>query len=305
MMANAAPNYESIHWRPPHIYGTQFAELDSYDIGGLSAMIRRCVSGTRFRYILGATGEGRRKLRESPGEPISSIDYVFINSDETVRAWLLSNPVLEDPLDLLVYCQRDRDDNTPSTPPMRRHAYLADNAVVRWGRDPAARIGEMHFRTPQPDSRSDHGQANEASEQQEGDASRLSRAALSGSSSDVLETWDGREDGVGILPSPVGDQAETPANRIPFAAKSLTRVNRQQPLDLVRHPTPGDKEGKRNAQFDAENCEEREPKRIRERSSARLSLKGNEVWKRGAQFDAENCEERKSKRLRGAPSRRV
>jgi len=35
---------------------------------------------------------------------LDSIDYVFIDSDETVRAWLLSNPVLDDPLDLMVYC---------------------------------------------------------------------------------------------------------------------------------------------------------------------------------------------------------
>jgi len=35
---------------------------------------------------------------------LDSIEYVFIESDETLRAWLLANPVLDDPLDVMVYC---------------------------------------------------------------------------------------------------------------------------------------------------------------------------------------------------------
>ena len=54
-----------------------------------------------IRYILGATGEGRQQLRLHPGAQLSYIDYVFIENDEDIRAWLLSNPVLDDPLDLL------------------------------------------------------------------------------------------------------------------------------------------------------------------------------------------------------------
>ena len=161
-------------------------------------MIRRNVSGARLRYILGATGEGRRKLRESPNLPISDIDYVFINSDEMVCAWLLSNTVVEDPLDLLVYYHRDRNDEQPLTPPMRRHAHLTENSVVRCGRDPAAPTGTMHFRALQPNSRANQGQANEASEQQEEDGSHTSPGTLSGLSSDILETRDGREEAVGI-----------------------------------------------------------------------------------------------------------
>jgi len=91
---NFRPDYNMLHWRPPHINGVQFAELDSYDIWGLSAMISRNVPNDRIRYILGATGEGRRRLRRVPSERLSCIDYVFIDSDETVRAWLLSNGVL-------------------------------------------------------------------------------------------------------------------------------------------------------------------------------------------------------------------
>ena len=56
-----APNYNLLYWRPPHVNGVVFAELDS-------------------------------------------MDYVFIDRDEPVRAWLLSNPMLDGPLDLMVYC---------------------------------------------------------------------------------------------------------------------------------------------------------------------------------------------------------
>jgi len=82
--------------------------LDSYDIRGMSAMIYRSVPHHRIHYILGATGKGCRRLRSSRMRLLDSLDYVFIDSDETVRAWLLSNSVLDDPLDLLVYCYSDR-----------------------------------------------------------------------------------------------------------------------------------------------------------------------------------------------------
>ena len=82
--------------------GYVFAELNSYDIRGLSAILSRTVPHNMIRYILGATGEGRQQLRLHPGAQLSYIDYVFIENDEDARAWLLSNPVLDDPLDLLV-----------------------------------------------------------------------------------------------------------------------------------------------------------------------------------------------------------
>jgi len=55
-------------------------------------------------YILGTTGDGRQQLCIHPGFQLSYIDYVFIESDQDVGAWLLLNSVLEDPLDLMVYC---------------------------------------------------------------------------------------------------------------------------------------------------------------------------------------------------------
>ena len=98
------PDYNMLHWCPPHITGVQFAELDSYDIRGLSAMFSRNVPNDRIRYILGDTGEGHRRLGSVPSERVSCIDYIFIDSDDTVRAWLLANPVLDDALDLMMYC---------------------------------------------------------------------------------------------------------------------------------------------------------------------------------------------------------
>jgi len=96
-----------------------FAELDSYDIRGMSAMIDRYAPLYRIRTVLGATGEGRRRLRRSPMRELDSMDYVFIDSDETVRPWLLSNPVLDDGLELMVSCYHDRGSGRQDTPPLR------------------------------------------------------------------------------------------------------------------------------------------------------------------------------------------
>jgi len=85
-MVNVPHNYNLLHWRPPHVNGVVFAEFDSYDIRGMSAMIYRSVPHHRIGYILGATGQGRRRLRRSPIQELDSMDYVFIDSDETVRA---------------------------------------------------------------------------------------------------------------------------------------------------------------------------------------------------------------------------
>jgi len=73
-------------------------------------MISRTLPNDRIRYKLGPNGEGRRRLRRVPYERVSCIDNVFIDSDEKVRAWLLSNPVLNNPLDLMIYCYGDEGD---------------------------------------------------------------------------------------------------------------------------------------------------------------------------------------------------
>jgi len=80
------PNYRLHHWGPQNIHGVGYAELNSYSIRGLSAIIARTVPHNAVRYILGATSDGRQQLRMHPGFLLSYIDYVVIQSDQDVRA---------------------------------------------------------------------------------------------------------------------------------------------------------------------------------------------------------------------------
>ena len=85
-----------------------------------------------IRYILAATGEGRQQPGLHPGAQLSYIHYVFIENDKDVRAWLLSNAVLDHPLDLLVNCHRPETKGRLPTPPLRGHNYLRENAIANW-----------------------------------------------------------------------------------------------------------------------------------------------------------------------------
>jgi len=71
-----------------------FAELNSYDIGGLSSAILRCVPSDSIRYIFGATGEGRRKLREDPTHALHYSNYIFIQRNEDIRTCISKNTSL-------------------------------------------------------------------------------------------------------------------------------------------------------------------------------------------------------------------
>jgi len=153
------PNYHLLHLRNPHINGVGFAVLNAYNIRRLSAIISRTVTHKAIRYILTATGEGRKELCLHHGFPLSYINYIFIENDEDVRAWLLSNPVLQDPLDLLVYCHcRYTADRVP-TPLLRRHNYLSQTAIADWARQAEARTG---IQAPPKEVRPDPGPANAA-----------------------------------------------------------------------------------------------------------------------------------------------
>ena len=92
-----------------------------------------------IRYILDATGEGRQQLRLYPGGQLSYIDYVFIENDEDIRGQLLSNLVLDNPLDLLVYCHHPETRGGSPTPPLRGHNYLRENAIANWASHVAPR----------------------------------------------------------------------------------------------------------------------------------------------------------------------
>ena len=126
----AYPDYCRFNWRP--INGVPFAELDSFDFRGLSAIITGSIRHDSIRYKLGATGKGRRHLRNCPHAPLSWINYVFIDNDQAVRPWLLSNPVLDDPLDLLIYCHRVHREGREPTPELRWHYYLVKGPPANW-----------------------------------------------------------------------------------------------------------------------------------------------------------------------------
>ena len=91
-------------------------------------------------------GEGRRKLHWNPGGVLNNIDYIFIQSDETVRAWLLLNPGLHNLLLLLINCYGDQIDEDAESPPLNRVNYLDQTALGNWARDLVQHIGQMYSR---------------------------------------------------------------------------------------------------------------------------------------------------------------
>ena len=232
-------------------------------------MIARSVPYDTIRYILGATGEGRRQPREHPALLISWVDYVFIDSDEGVMAWLLSNPVLEDPLDLLVYCHRVPGNNRLVTPPLRKHNYLAENAVANWARDAGAPRGGA----PQLGTRA------KAGEQQFQETPDPLFSTSFGAPSDVSDALERADSSISQLPSPGGDRSESPTNRIPLGVKSLSLLNTQQSSEVRRRPTLGNTVRKRWAQFDDENSDEPKSKRPYLGYIAREVLECEEVQK--------------------------
>jgi len=196
-------NYRRLNWRPVNV--VQFAELNSYDIHGLSAMIMRSIPHETIRYILGATAEGRRLQPDYPDTPLSWINYVFIDGDEAAKAWLLSNPVRENPLDLFLYCHYPKNVSSEPTPALRGHNYLVLGAVTNWANEAIARDqlgrGLLDLESRRPEPRANPGPPKEASEQQEREDSDARLVALSGGSCDVSGTGDGREGSIGMSSS--------------------------------------------------------------------------------------------------------
>ena len=264
-------------------------------------MIKRSIRHELIRYIIGATGKGRRHLQNYPNTPLSWINYVFIDND-TVRAWVLSNPVLDDPLDLLLYCHRVQRESWEPTLVLRGHNYLVPGPVTNWEAIARAQLcrGSQQPGARQTKARADPGPANEAGEPQEGDDSDALLAALSGASSDASSASEGREGSVAMLASPSGERRESPAKCIPLALKSSTRLNIQQSTELGRRPAHGNM--KRKGLFDNENCDERKSKRFRLIAMAREFLESEEVRKRSASphDDTSLSHERKPKRFRSS-----
>ena len=110
-------NEENIDWSP-------LLGCTSYDIRGRSAMIYKCVPHHQVCYIIAASGQGGRRLHRAPNQPLSFIEYMFIECHEYVRTWVPSNSGLDDPLDLLPYCYRDRHNKRQDTVELRSLPYL-------------------------------------------------------------------------------------------------------------------------------------------------------------------------------------
>jgi len=292
---NVGPNYNLLHWRPAHVNGVVFAELDSYDIRGMSAMIYRSVPHHGIRYILGATGEGRRRLCRSPMRELDSMDYVFNDSDETVRAWLLSNPVLDDPLDLMVSCYCDWGSERQDTPALRRVDYLNLNGVQNWAYDPAQRIGQMHSRELF-DNRPADWEGSDTDKAREDDTCHLSE-----SSSGLSDSAHGSEILFTIVPRPPAGHAKWPANRIPLLAKSLSEQNRQLPLNVLHPPAQGEDDPMHGIQIEEDYRREDTPEGRGLNYLIKEYQRSEEKRKRHAGFDTERTEDPRSKRVRTGP----
>jgi len=175
---------------------------------------------------------------------LDSIDYVFIESDETLRACLLSNPVLDDSLDLIVYGYCDRGSERQDTPALRRVDYLNQNDIRNWDHDPAQRIGQMH--SPELfDNRPADREGSDMDDAREDDTCHLSE-----SSSGLSASAHGSEMLFTILPrQPVG-HAKWPANRILRLAKSWREQNRQLALNVLYRPAQGEDDPVHGIQFE-------------------------------------------------------
>jgi len=260
-------------------------------------MISRNVPNDRIRYILGATGQGGRRLRRVPSKRVSCIDYVFIDSDETVRAWLLSNPVLNDTLDLMIYCYRDEGHTRPATPSLRAHQYLHEDAVADWANSAAGHMGNMHYRAQYVPPRFDYRNANRSGDHQDRDAPSVSLPGSSASSSDVADTRPKGQDSYGMPLPPVGDTVASAMARTPLAVKSLNRLNVPMSSDLLGRLIRQSETPKRGAPDD-ENLDVPQFKKSPLGASERECIKGVEV-RIGGDPKGDNCEEQISKRLRG------
>jgi len=222
-----------------------------------------------IRYILGASDKDRKELCLHPGFPLSYINSVSIENDEDVRVWLLSNQVLEDPLDLLVYWHGQYTADRVPTRPLRRHQYCAENAVANWARQAGARSGiETARKEVRPDTRPANAGCNLAN------YSPLFLLLSSSSLSDLSDAGEGCEAILGTSPSPLADPTKSPHFRIPLAIQSPSKMNTQQGWDLGsrRGDTPHVKVQKWGAPSDSEDCENLNQK-------LRPPSNGRELWK--------------------------
>jgi len=235
-----------------------------------------------------------------PAFQLSYIDYIFIESDQDVRAWLLANPVLEDLLDLMVYCHRPATRERAATLPLRGHHYLPENDIANWARQAGACTG---IQAPQREVRPDHGPANAAGNQ--GNDSPLFLPVPSSSSCDFSDAGEGCEAIIGTSPSAVADPAKSLHSRILLAIHTPSKMNTNAGLELRGRAghTPEVKARKRGAPSNSEDLEHLN-KRLRHTSNFRELLNAKDDRKRVAQFHDEKGDEHASfvKRMRRSMS---
>jgi len=97
------------------------------------------------RYLIGVTGEGAARLRQDPEDPLPLRQLIFLNQDDDIRVWFLTNS-RQDPLDLMVIESRPEDgedqDDTPE-PPNGRYPFFDRAIWEEWaGAEDAARAME-------------------------------------------------------------------------------------------------------------------------------------------------------------------
>jgi len=265
----------------------------------------RSIRHETIPYILGATGEGHRLPRDYPNTLLSWINYVFIDDDEAVRPWLLSNPVLEHPLDLLIYCCRPHNVSRELTPAFTEHNYFVPSAVTNWANEAIAQDqlpgGSFNPKGRRPEPRANRGPANEGIEPPEGDDSDALLVALSRVLLDVSGAGNRRESRVGMSSSAGGGRRESRMKHIPLALQSSSRLNIPHSAELGQHPAGRDISQKRRGLFDNETCEMCKLKIFCLASMAREVLASEDVRKWSTSSDDEDGPERKPKRSRSSP----
>jgi len=218
------------------------AELNSYGIGGLSPAMLRCVPLDSIRYIVGATGEGRRELRKDPTQALHYSNYIFIQSEEDVRTWLLSNKPNEDTLDVLVDCHRPSTPARPVIPLELRHRYIAPNT-------PSNSANALAGRNVNPAAQA-KGKAiamngTKVCGSQNPQDSPLFLVGCLSSSSDVSNDFDWHRGRVVSMTSPVNQGGDSTGLGIPLSIKQQGMLNTYRIMKQIWSPTHDDKAQKR------------------------------------------------------------
>ena len=187
-------------------------------------MISRHLISDRIRYILGAPQECRRRVYCVPSKCLSCINYVFFDNNETLRAWLLSNPVHDNALDLMIYCQQDKGDDPPVTPSLRPYQYFRYDILSDWTDATAGYIRYLHYQTLYIPLRFNYGGFNGSRGYENRGPPDLSLIEASNLLSDHADTRDRGQDST-WTPPPVGNPVLSPIAHALLAVKSSNQLN--------------------------------------------------------------------------------